>query len=87
MLLHREKDVFSRKVQPHFAVNHEVIHDKYLDGLCSDSFGFLKNPVTLCGYVFVLIPCVRYGAASDCPQLLTMIVLCYRRSVIFASFR
>jgi hypothetical protein len=23
---------------------------------CSENFGFLKNPVTLCEYVFVLIP-------------------------------
>jgi hypothetical protein len=30
----------------------------------------------LCEYVFVLISGVEYGAASDCPQWITMIILC-----------
>jgi hypothetical protein len=33
------------------------------------SFGFFKNPVRLYEYVFVLIPGVGYGAASDYIQL------------------
>lgn len=33
--------------------------------------------------VFVLIPGVGYGAASDCRQLLTVIVSCSWRGVIF----
>jgi hypothetical protein len=39
------------------------------------NFGFLKNPIMLCEYVFVLIPDVGYGAASDCPHHLTVICL------------
>ena len=43
---------------------------------------FFKSPVMLCDYVFTLIPSVGYGAASDCPQLLTVLPLCARRAVI-----
>jgi hypothetical protein len=44
---------------------------------CRESFGFLKKKRTimLCECFFVLIPGMGYGAASDCPQLLTMICL------------
>jgi hypothetical protein len=35
----------------------------------------LKSTEMLCEYVFVLIPGVGYGAASDCPQQLTIICL------------
>lgn len=37
-----------------------------------------------CMIFFVLIPDVEYKAASDCPQLLTMIVLHSRKGMIFA---
>lgn len=43
----------------------------------------LNIPVMLGEYSFVLIPEVGYGAASDCPQLLTTIISCSRRAVIF----
>ena len=32
---------------------------------CSENFGFFKNPLVLCEYVFVLISGVGYGTASD----------------------
>ena len=35
--------------------------------LCSKHLGFFKNIEMLWEYVFVLIPGVGYGAASDCP--------------------
>jgi hypothetical protein len=35
----------------------------------------LENTEILWEYVFILIPGVGYGAASDCPQQLTMICL------------
>jgi hypothetical protein len=34
----------------------------------SENFGFFKNLVMLCDFVFVLIPSMGYGAALDCPQ-------------------
>ena len=43
--------------------------------LCSKHLGFFKNIEMVQEYVFVLIPGVGYGAASDCPQQLTMICL------------
>jgi hypothetical protein len=56
--------------------------------VCSENIGFLKKKtVVLCEHVFVLIPGVGYGAASGCPQPLTVIVSCSRRGVIFASCR
>ena len=51
--------------------------------MCSENFGFFGKPVMLCEYVFVLIPGMRYGAASDCPQLLTITVLYSRRGMGF----
>jgi hypothetical protein len=33
--------------------------------MCDESFGFFKNPVVLCKYVFVLISGVGYGADSQ----------------------
>ena len=33
-----------------------------------DNFHFVKNPVMLHEYVFVLIPDMGYGAVSNCPQ-------------------
>jgi hypothetical protein len=36
-------------------------------------------------YVFILIPGGGYGAASDCPQLLTVVVSCSRRGVILPA--
>lgn len=57
---------------------------------CSENLGFLKtkqNMVMLCDCVFVLIPGVGYAAALVCLQMLTMIVSCSRRSIIFASCR
>jgi hypothetical protein len=41
--------------------------------------------IQLCDYVFVLIPGMGYGAVSDYPQLLTMIVSCSREGMIFAN--
>lgn len=42
--------------------------------------GFFKSPVVICTFfLFVcLISGLEYGAASDCPQPLTMIALCSR---------
>lgn len=37
--------------------------------------------------VLVLIQAMGYGAVSVCPQLLTMIFLCSRRGMDFASCR
>jgi hypothetical protein len=54
---------------------------------CSENFGFFKNPLVLCEYVFVLISGVGYGASSVCPQPLTTVVLCSRRGIVFASCR
>lgn len=39
---------------------------------CSENSDLFENPVTLSEYVFVLMPGVGYGAASVCPQPLTM---------------
>lgn len=38
-------------------------------------------------YVFVLIPGVEYGAASDCPQALTMTVSSSRRGCDFCQLQ
>ena len=48
-----------------------------------DNFHFVKNPVMLHEYVFVLIPDMGYGAVSNCPQWIIMSVSCYRRGMIF----
>ena len=42
---------------------------------CTESFGFYENPVMIQEFVFVSVPGVRYGIASDCSQHLTMICL------------
>lgn len=45
-------------------------------GMCSENFSFWgKKLVLVCEYVFALTPGVGCGAASDGPQLLTMICL------------
>lgn len=36
-------------------------------------------------YIFALIQGVVYGDASDCPQQLTMFVLCFGRGVILPA--
>lgn len=55
--------------------------------LCSENFGTLKNPVTLCEYDFVLIPDMGHRAAEECPRPPTVVVLGCRRGVILASLR
>ena len=52
-----------------------------------DNFHFVKNPVMLHEYVFVLIPDMGYGAVSNCPQRIIMSVSCFRRGMIFSSCR
>ena len=42
---------------------------------CTENFGFFKKPATLWECVFVFIPGVGCGAASDSPQKVTMICL------------
>lgn len=46
----------------------------------------MKTPIILHNYVSILTPGVR-KSASDCPQLLTMVVSCSRMGVMFASCR
>lgn len=47
----------------------------------------VSSKIQPCDYVFVLIQGIGYGAASDCPELLTMIVSCSKKGEIFVGCR
>lgn len=54
----------------------------YVMHVCGRSFGFLKNSITLCKYVFVITPSVGYG---DTLSLSTADDRLMQRGVVYAS--
>jgi hypothetical protein len=53
--------------------------------LCSENFGFSKNQVIICYVTMFFIPGVGYGAASVCPQLLTIAGNKQKKSILSST--